>query len=253
MTGEADSVYRQKLDSESHVQVKNGAPSVAKAAALAIAAHRKDRATLATFKGGELTVARFIVWLDGMDPRQNVPRAMQQAPDSLITGFLKELAFNEVMLKKADSMKIDVTADEKKNLYHDFGQLVTQVWTGLNVDPKSLADSAKSEPERRRLAAARIETFMDHVLSGDGAQPVSIAVPLKVLIESQYSWRVNQAGLDRAAERARSLRATDDSARAANQPKSQVPMPGGPPGGGNPPPPTGGAGTKAPPPATKKP
>jgi parvulin-like peptidyl-prolyl isomerase len=247
LTQTADSEYKLKLDSEVRVQVKSTAPAMAKAAALAAAAHRKDHATLATFKGGDLTTARFIVWLEGMDPRSNVPRAMQTAPDSLISNFLKELALNEVMLKKADSMKIEVTAEEKKNLYHDFGQLVTAAWAGLNVDPKALADSGKSEPERRRVAAGRVDAFIDHLMAGESPQPVQIAPPLKVYIETQYSWKVNQAGLDRAAERARSLRSTDDSTRAANQPRSQVPMPGGPPA--TPPP----GGTKAPPPPTKKP
>ena len=37
---------------------------------------------------------------------------------------------------------------------------------------------------------------------------------------------MNDAGLDRAFERAQNVRASADSARAANKPKSQVPIPG---------------------------
>jgi len=37
---------------------------------------------------------------------------------------------------------------------------------------------------------------------------------------------VNSAGVDRALERAQKVRASADSARAASQPKSQIPIPG---------------------------
>jgi len=37
---------------------------------------------------------------------------------------------------------------------------------------------------------------------------------------------INSAGVDRSVERAQKIRASADSARAQNQPKSQVPLPG---------------------------
>jgi hypothetical protein len=77
------------------------------------------------------------------------------------------------------------------------------------------------------LASARVEALMDNIMAGK-AQPVPIPTPLKVLLEGKYDWKVNAAGLDRATELARTLRATDDSTKAANQPKSQVPLPGSP-------------------------
>jgi hypothetical protein len=42
---------------------------------------------------------------------------------------------------------------------------------------------------------------------------------------SKYTSKVYAAGLDRAVERAKKLRASADSARVANQPRSQVPLP----------------------------
>jgi hypothetical protein len=44
-------------------------------------------------------------------------------------------------------------------------------WQALRIDPKSLADSAKTPAERERLAASRIEAFLDKVMAGE-AQPV---------------------------------------------------------------------------------
>ncbi|MEO6878054.1 MAG: hypothetical protein ABI205_06200, partial [Gemmatimonadaceae bacterium] len=61
----------------------------------------------------------------------------------------------------------------------------------------------------------------------------------------------NSAGIDRAVELALKVRASADSARAANQPKTQIPMPGmGAPAG---PPPGGAAPPPQPQPTTPKP
>jgi hypothetical protein len=69
-------------------------------------------------------------------------------------------------------------------------------------------------------------------------------------LDAKYEASVNPAGIDRGFERAQKLRATADSSRAANQPKSQIPLPGAvaPPAGQAP-----ETQPKAPPPATKKP
>ena len=46
------------------------------------------------------------------------------------------------------------------------------------------------------------------------------------MLEAKYESSVNQPGIDRSVERAQKLRASADSARAANQPKSPMPLPG---------------------------
>jgi hypothetical protein len=45
------------------------------------------------------------------------------------------------------------------------------------------------------------------------------------VLRSKYDAKVFPAGVDRGVERARKLRSTADSARAAQQPRSQVPLP----------------------------
>jgi hypothetical protein len=222
----AERAYMAKLDSEANIQVKPTAPAAAKAAAIDEANHRKDNAVLATFKGGELTVARFLMWLDQFPANQRIPVQMQQAPDSLINQFLKSITTNELLMKKADSLHVTLTPEEQDGVYKDFAQVVNLSWNALGVDPKLLADSAKSQPEKAKLAAARVESIMDDMMNGK-MQPVPIPTPLKVLLESKYDWKINATGLDRATELARQIRTSADSARAANQPKSQVPLPGG--------------------------
>jgi len=157
-----------------------------------------------------------------------------------------------VLLKRADSAKIQLTPEEHNNLYTSVGGLVTNIWQALGVDPKMLADSAKSTAEKERLASSRVDAYLDRMMAGQ-AQPLSVPRPLKKLLDAKYEASVNPAGVDRGFERAQKLRATADSARAASQPKSQVPLPGagGPPGA--PPPESQPQPQPQAPPATKKP
>jgi hypothetical protein len=165
------------------------------------------------------------MWLDQFPANQRIPVQMQQAPDPLLTQFLKSITTNELLMQKADSMHVTLTAEEQDGVYKDFAQVVNLAWNALGVDPKLLADSAKSQSEKAKLASARVESTMDAMMSGK-MQPVPVPTPLKVLLESKYEWKINATGLDRATELARQIRTSADSARAANQPKSQVPLPG---------------------------
>ena len=231
--GKSDSVYMAQLDASAKFEVKPNAVSVVKTAAQEPEKHWKDNATLVTYKGGELTVAEFLDWVQMLPPQSRIMQQIPTAPDSLLKPFIKNMAQREVILQRADSAKVDVAPEERSQLYNDFQQLIVRMWQGIDVDPKTLADSAKNTPERERLSAARVERYLDNILAGQ-AQPVPVPVPLKKILDSKYEASVNSAGIDRAVERAQKVRGAADSARAANQPKSQIPLPGGPPGGAAP-------------------
>src|SRR5690348_5752048 len=173
----ADSVYLAGLDKTSNVEVKSNAGAQAKSAVSDPVKHRKDNTVLATYKGGDLTTAEFLGWVETMPPQMQVSRQLPQLPDSVVKRFVSSIAQREVMLMKADSAKVTLTPEEKNQLYSQFSQLVTMLWQQLGVDPKSLADSAKTVPERERLAANRIEAFVDRILSGQ-MQPLPVPQPL---------------------------------------------------------------------------
>jgi len=223
-TRRAESLYVAKLDAEAKIDVRANAATAAKAAAGDLGAHRKDDDVMASYKGGNLTVGRFVTWVESYPANMRLPQQMAQAPDSLVRQFVKSIARNEVMLQKADSAGITLSAEEKTQLYSDFKQLIGTLWQQLGIDPKSLADSAKSIPERERLAAARVEAFLDRIMTGQ-VQPLSVPPPVQAMLTSKYQSKVHPAGVDRAVERAKKLRASGDSARASQQPRSQVPLP----------------------------
>ena len=220
----SESLYVAKVDSEANIEVRANAGASAKEAVADISAHREDDDVLASFKGGELTVARFTRWVESFPPNMRIAQQLAAAPDSLVRQFVKSIARNEVLLKKADSAGIKLPAEQQQQLYADFRNLINTLWQQLGIDPRALADSARSVPERERLAAARIEGYLDRIMAGQ-AQPISIPLPAQSVLRSKYDAKVYPAGVDRAVERARKLRSTADSARAAQQPRSQVPLP----------------------------
>jgi peptidyl-prolyl cis-trans isomerase D len=246
----ADSTYMAQLSNDANVQVKPGAPATLKTVVKEQDKHRDDKGVLATYKGGELTVADILGWLETFPPNQQIAQRIPQAADSLLMPFIKQMAVQEVLLARADSAKIDIPAQDRTNMYTQLGDLVTNVWGALGVDPKMLADSAKSTAEKERLAASRADAYLDRMMAGQ-AQPISAPLPLKKMLDKKYEASVNQQGIDRALERATRLRASADSAKGANQPKSAIPLPGGAPPAG--PPGAQPPATQPPPADTKKP
>ena len=230
----ADSIYLVGLDKSANIEVKTNAPALAKSSVADPVKHRKDNTVLASYKGGDLTVAEFLGWIETMPPQMQVSRQLPQLPDSVVRRFVSSIAEREVMLQKADSAKITLSAEDKTQLYGQFGQLVGMLEQQLGVDPKALGDSAKTAPERERLAANRVESYIDRILGGQ-AQPVPVPQPLATVLQSKYESSINSAGVDRSVERAQKIRAAADSTRAANQPKSQVPLPGAAPSQTQPP------------------
>jgi hypothetical protein len=251
----ADSLYLDQIEKESNIQVKDNAPSMMKDAAKDAAKHRSDKGVLATFKGGQLTVADFLSWVDAAPPQQQLLQRIPQSPDSALKPFAKQLAQQQILLARAEAAHVDIPAEMRTNLYSSVAQLVQQVWSTLGVDPKQLADSAKNTAEKERLAAGRVDAYLDRMMAGQ-AQVINVPAPIKKMLDAKYESSVNPQGVDRAVERAQKVRASADSARSANQPKSAVPIPGmgGPPGA----PPAGeqppaAAPTPAPNPTKKKP
>jgi peptidyl-prolyl cis-trans isomerase D len=221
----AESTYIVSAQAAAKVQVKDNAVSVTKAVAKDPITHRNDKDVVATWSGGDFTAGKLATVLIS-DPRAaQLSQQIQQVPDSVVRMYVKQMAERELLLKRADSAKMGPTPEEYASLHHDFVQAVAMTWQALHIDPKSLADSAKTQSERERLAAARVEAFLDKVMAGE-AQPVPVPSPLQIVLMNKYDSKVNAAGIDRAVERAQKIRVVADSTRAANQPKSAVPLPG---------------------------
>jgi hypothetical protein len=221
----AESTYLAQIQTAAKVKLKDDAAATMKTIAKDPFDHRNDKTVLATYSGGDLTAGRLALVLLAAPQSARMSQQIQGAPDSLVKQYVTNMAQREVLLKRADSAKVGLSPEETANLHRDFAQVVSMTWSALGVDPKALADSAKTPAERERLAAARVEKFLDKIMAGQ-AQPVPVPAPLQIVLMNKYDAKVYPAGIDRAVERATKLKVSADSARAASQPKSTVPLPG---------------------------
>jgi peptidyl-prolyl cis-trans isomerase D len=233
-TGE--SLYVSKLNEAAKVQVRPNAAAVVKALAASPDAHSDDKTVIATSVMGDFTAARAARWITAFPDPQRIRQQIQQAPDSLLPEFVKAVVRNELLLRQADSAKVTLDTAEVNEIRRAFVGMVANTWSGLNISPNRLADSAKTTGERERLAAARVDDYLERLLTKD-EQFIPIQPTLESALHQKYDYKVNSAGIDRAFERAQRLRAVADSTRAAQQPPSAVPMPGQP-GAPTPPPAT---------------
>ena len=223
----AESTYIAQAQTAANVKLKDDAGATMKVVTKDPLGHRNDNTVVATYNGGELTAGRLALVLLATPQNARLIQQIQAAPDSLVKQYVSNMAQREVLLRRADSAKVTLTPEEVANLHRDFSQVVAMSWQQMGIEPKSLADSAKSTAERERLAASRVEAFLDKIMAGQ-AQPLPVPAPLQIVLMNKYESSVNTAGIDRAVERASKLRATADSAKAAGQPKSTVPLPGAP-------------------------
>jgi hypothetical protein len=242
--GVADSVLTDNLMKNGDIQVKSTAPATIKEALKNPGANKKNKTVVSTFKGGEMTIGNMLGWIDVM-PGQYRGQIMQFVPtwpDTQINAFTKNLTMRQLLLHQADSAKLDVPAQEKTNLKAQFNNLIQQTWMQLGLSPKDLQAAGKTDKEREQIASAKVDSLITRIMNGE-TPPVSIQMPVKAALDVKYEADLNSAGIDRAVESARKVRASADSAKMA-QPSS-VPLPGAPAGAPAP--------TTQPPAGTKKP
>ena len=219
----AESTYLANLEKSGKIEVKKDAPVTVKAIGNDPDAYRRDNTVLATSSAGKFTASRMVGWLETYPPNARIIDQIKQAPDSVLVSMVKRLANNELVLKQADSAKITIDPAEIAQLHASFVNAVKQAWGQLGITPASLQDSAKSEGDREKLAAKRIDAYFDKLVQ-EAAPFVAVPTPVANVVRSKYSYSFNDAGFDRAVEQASKIRNSADSARSAGQPPTAVPL-----------------------------
>lgn len=222
----AESTYLAKLEANGKIEVKKGAVATVKAMANDPDAYRRDNTVLATSTAGKFTAARLVGWLETLPPNARVLDQIKQMPDSMVTQLVRRFANNELVLRQADSAKVQIDTANLTELHRNFVTAVRNAWAQLGVTPAALADSAKSEAEREKLAARRISDYFTRMVQ-ETAPFVPVPTPLANVLRTKYKYAFNDAGFDRGVQEAAKVRSSADSARTAGQPSTAVPL--GPP------------------------
>ncbi|HEX6966458.1 MAG TPA: peptidylprolyl isomerase, partial [Gemmatimonadaceae bacterium] len=219
----ADSAYLEKVDAAGDIKFKDDAAAIIKKDSPTLDEHRDDKTVIATSTAGDFTVGRLAQWLDLYQQKPQILQSLPEAPDTVVLNFVHNVVRNEVVLHQADSAKIAIDSADMAQLHQNFGRLVEATWEGLGVSPDSLADSAKTPSERERVAASRVDQYLDKLVANQ-ARFVQIPGPLETVLHEKYEWKLNQTGIDHAVEQAKKQRAAADSARDAKRPPTAVPL-----------------------------
>lgn len=222
---ENESAYITRLDSASHYKFLPSGTATVRSVTKDPDAHKTDETAIATYSGGNFTAARLARWMGLFPPQMRAQ--LDAAPDSQIPVFVRNVVRNEMVVRQADSAGVKLDSTELSTLRQTYLQLITNDWTLLGIDPKELADSAKTVGGRDRIAAARVDDYLKRMVAMQ-ARYVDVPQPVDQALRSTYSSEVNEAGVDRAVTQAADIRKHSDSARASKAPPSAVPLPGGP-------------------------
>jgi len=219
----AESTYLAKLEQNGKIEVKKDAPTIVRALGNDPDAYRRDKTVLATSTAGKFTTSRLVGWLETLPPQARVLDQIKQSPDSLLVQLVRNFVKNELVLKQADSAKVQIDPAELAQLHASFTNAVRSAWAQLGVMPASLADSAKSEGDREKLAAKRIDGYFARMVQ-EQAPFVAVPTPLSNILREKFKYSFNDAGFDRSVQEAAKIRSSADSAHTAQQPPTAVPL-----------------------------
>ena len=124
------------------------------------------------------------------------------------------------MLKQADSAKSQADTSELQVLFMNFKSDVPRVRGGLGIDPTKLTDSANTS--KPKVAAARVDSFFNRLVKNE-VPFVEVSYPLAHALQSKYPFSINETGLDKVIEKAKTLRASSDSSKAQTAPTGTAP------------------------------
>ena len=240
-----DSIYMDSLAQTKEIKVARGAAAAMRSAGEDPEKARKSKKTLVSFKGGELTVAEFMRWVQALPP-QYVAQ-LKQADDSMLTQFAKILTQNVLLLRQADSAGIQVTAEEWQGLQGRYRSQLDTLRAEMGLTDASL-DSTVAGADRSKVAEMKLDQYFDRLIAGKTRlRPIPSA--LATVLRERSSYRIHDAGLNLAVEIAQAATRKADSAKAGSpmkQAPGPAPIPGAGGGAARPVPAPGGQAPRAP-------
>ena len=220
----AESTFFADAEKGANIEVKGSAARVVKAIAEDVDAYRGDRTVIATSRSVDLTAGRMALWIAAFPAQSQIRPQIMEAPDSLIPDFVMNIMRNELLLKQADAANITADSARVAEARAAFWQAVTGSMDALGISPTQLNDTTDDRKARLALAGRRATEYVQGLLE-NRVQYVEVPEQVALVLRDRYEARVVPAGLDRALAEATKRRAAADSATAATQPPSAVPMP----------------------------
>ncbi|MEO8089281.1 MAG: peptidylprolyl isomerase [Gemmatimonadales bacterium] len=222
-----DSIYMDSLALTRKIKVARGAAAAMREAGENPDEARRSSKTLVSYKGGEFTLGEFMRWLQALPPQYIAQ--LKQANDSMLTQFAKILTQNVLLLEQADSAKIQLTPEEWQGLQARYRSQIDTLRAEMGFDDSSLGDSTAAPAERNKVAALKLDEYFDGLVGGKTRlRPLPSA--LAALLRDRATYKIHDAGINRAIELAEADKTKADSARKQSGPMQPAPGPAPVPG-----------------------
>jgi hypothetical protein len=206
-----DSIYMDSLAIQNQIKIEKNAASTMRAASEDPEEARRSKKKLATFKGGELTVGEFMRWIQALPPQYAAQ--LKQADDTMLTQFARVLSQNVLLLRQADSAKIRITPDEWTTMAAGYRAQIDTLRAEMGLDTASLWDSTAAAADRNKVAAMKVDQYFDRLVSGK-SRLRRLPPGLATVLRDRFSYRIHDAGLNRAVELAEAERSKTDTIKS---------------------------------------
>ncbi len=212
-----DSMYLDSLGLQRGLRIEGDAPQVMREALVDRDAARRSTRALARYRGGTLTVADFIKWVNALGP--GFAAQLQAGNDTALVHFARAIAQNTLLLEQADSAGIGVAPDEWASLLQRYRARLDTLRIQLDLYGTDLTDPAAPAGQRLKVAALKIDRHWDRVAESR-SRPRPIPPALGAVLREGARYRIDPAGVERAARLAQELRlqASGDSLRTPGPP-----------------------------------
>src|SRR5713101_419233 len=211
-TVQLDSLYLDSLANQRQFKIVSGAPALVRQAVPQIVSARSDTRTLATYKGGTFQVKDLARWLLALDP--NDVRGIATASDAQLNQFLKLLAQREMLLSEVDKVGVQLDPADWRQLRATHDSAVARLEGLLGASPQLLQDSAMTPAARVQLAMAHVDHYVDRAVTQGTAPFFPVPPFLAGALRQGQAWSLNEAGMARALEGAKAIRAADTTIHA---------------------------------------
>ncbi len=218
-----DSTFMDSLAAAGDIEIDPSAAATMRSALGATEESRRSSRAITTYKGGEMTVQEFLRWVRALPPQYL--QQLKAADDSTLIRFARVLTQNTLLLREADSAGIRPSELEWKSLERRYLAQLDTLKTEMGLAGGDVGDTTVSASERQKVAGLKMEQYFDQLIGGKARlRPLPSA--LATLLRERLPFKVNQAGVARAVDMAKEVKAKADSAGGSGPVQR---APGGPP------------------------
>jgi hypothetical protein len=209
-TQQLDSLYRDSVAKARGLEVTSSAVALMRGAISDPESQRSSNKKIVEFRGGGFTVADFLRWVFALPPQ--FVQQLRQATDDQLKEIVTLFAQNTILLQQADSAGVDLSPTEWAALQQQQRAGIDTLRLALGLGSE-ISDSSVSPSERAKLAALRLDTYFNDLVTGK-TRVRPIPATLSAWLRRNGSYRVNEAGLARAVEIAQAKQRADSAASA---------------------------------------